>query len=169
MRPINEFIESRIPAQNGIDREVVFTVVPVVCPSSKHRGQIQGIRTQRLNVIQVLRNALKVSAEEVLASRHTAPWFDISRIIARVTVAEAFREHLIEDRRLKPPRYRHRSVEPSPCSYCRIFHFITFRRHCLTPPEVNPLIRDRWKNRNIMMVGTVAINVPAISRCHDVP
>ena len=124
---LHQRLERRIAAQGRIDREIVVRVVAVVGAPGEDRGEIECVDPQALQVIELLFDALQVAAVELVteivevlaglarivnsfvpdgmghnirvAIEDRAVGHPVAAIVvARVAVAEAVREDLVNVR-----------------------------------------------------------------------
>ena len=66
MRLLEQFVECRLPAQQGVDAEKIKGMVTVVGSGGKNRIQIEGGDAQIFEIIQLFCDAVQVAALEAV-------------------------------------------------------------------------------------------------------
>ena len=82
-------------AEDRVDLEIIGRVVLVVRRCAEDGRQIQTCRAERLDVVELLRNARQIAAHEILPRRCRAPSFCARRGAGGISVLEPLREDLI--------------------------------------------------------------------------
>ena len=96
-------------AEGRVDLEIIDCVVLVVRRCAEDGRQIQTRRAERLDVVELLRNARQIAAHEILPRRCRAPSFCARRGAGGISVLEPLREDLIIHLPA-PPRGRGKAV-----------------------------------------------------------
>src|SRR5215212_6926574 len=93
-------------------------------------------------------NALQITAEEIVAGGGVLrPVRSARGVIGRVAISEAFRKNLVKNGVMNPRR----------------------ANHSLTPEKAMDSMNCRCPSRKAMIVGRVAVTVPAIKSVQFVP
>ena len=96
MGGINQFFERLLVAKCGVDSKIVDRIVLVIGRCGKNRAQVQSVYTQILQIVEVIKNSLQITAEKVRRRRiGTPPRKSSVRIVSLVAICEPFRENLI--------------------------------------------------------------------------
>ena len=82
-------------AEGRIDLEIIGCVVLVVRRCAEDGRQIQTRRAERLDVVELLRNARQIATHEIFPRRCRAPSFCARRGAGGISVLEPLREDLI--------------------------------------------------------------------------
>ena len=96
-------------AEGRVDLEIIGRVVLVVRRCAEDGRQIQTRRAERLDVVELLRNARQIAAHEILPRRCRTPVFRTRRGEGGISVLEPLREDLIVHLPT-PPRGRGKAV-----------------------------------------------------------
>ena len=96
-------------AEGRVDLEIIGRVVLVVRRRAEDGRQIQARHAERLNIVELLRNARQIAAHEILPRRRRAPIFRTRRGEGGISVLEPLREDLIVHLPA-PPRGRGKAV-----------------------------------------------------------
>ena len=96
-------------AEGRVDLEIIGCVVLVVRRCAEDRRQIETRHAERLDVVELLRNARQITAHEILPRRCRTPDLRARRGEGEVSVFEPLREDLIVHLSA-PPRGRGKAV-----------------------------------------------------------
>ena len=82
-------------AEGRVDLEIIGCVILVVRRRAEDGRQIQTRRAERLDVVELLRNARQIATHEIFPRRRRAPSFRTRRGAGGISVLEPLREDLI--------------------------------------------------------------------------
>ena len=96
MGGINQLFERLLVAKCRVDSKIVDRIVLVIGRCGENRAQVQSVYTQILQIVEVIKNSLQITAKKVRRCRiGTPPRKSAIRIISLVAICEPFRENLI--------------------------------------------------------------------------
>jgi hypothetical protein len=93
---IEELAQRRVAAEQWIHRQVVVRVIAMVRGRLEHRGEVQRVHAQRLDVIEVLDDPEQVAALEPVVGRRLIPRLERPGLLDPRAPREPVREDLVE-------------------------------------------------------------------------